>query len=159
MSEPHSGNWVPAYLAAALTFFGGIWGLLTAWARLKASPPAEVTASQAHMAVALNEQAELMLARQDQRIAKLETRLEGVEAENRQCRLENEALRQDIAKLHGENADLREQVSTLQQAVRDQGIASAAREAPGTFIAIEGDKTMVMTPLTRRSGGRGRTQE
>jgi TolA-binding protein len=65
-------------------------------------------------------------------VDRLQGRVEALERENENCRAENNALKQ--------------QMQSLEDVLRKNGVQLPARDMPGSFIVLENDRTTVLKP-------------
>lgn len=143
MDLPQGAGWAAGIVGAVAGCAGGLWSYLTARAQLKRSSPADVAESTAQLAAAVSAQTRafveelqadrrelrLVVTRQSRSIRKLVARVEQLEAENEVCRQGARRLELEIL--------------SLEEVLRANGIQIAAREMPGSFVILEGDRTTV----------------
>lgn len=114
-------------VAMAAAVAAGVGAVIAAAVRVWRKPSSQaemITASQAALGDAI--------ARLQSEVKRLQDRVDGLEAENADCR--------------GENRQLWQWAESLEEMLRRSGIPIPARDMPRSFIVMEAERVTVMKP-------------
>jgi predicted ribosome quality control (RQC) complex YloA/Tae2 family protein len=110
-----------------------------ATAKAKIEAPADMLVAMGAFQKALNEQSQALTEDLRKELRLQARRIDVLEQENEACRRDNEQLRGDVA-------NMRQWASSLEELLRRNNIPIAARDMPGSFLVLEGDRSTVMKP-------------